>query len=78
MKISDHVQVNAQPTVVRLDQLQGPDADWISDSFFITEETENHLKSLTVLLSKAAGCGIFFIGHYGSGKSHFLLAGDLT
>ena len=72
MKIRDHVEVIAQPTVVRLEHLQAPDSAWISDSYYITEETESHLKALRVLFSQDTGCGAFLIGHYGSGKSHFL------
>jgi len=72
LKIRDLVDVIPQPTVVRLEHLQGKDAGWISDSYYITEETENHLKALRVLFSRNEGCGVFLIGHYGSGKSHFL------
>ncbi len=72
MKIRDHVEVIAQPTVVRLEHLQAPDSAWITEGYCITEETDNHFKSLRTLLSKDTGCGVFLIGHYGSGKSHFL------
>ncbi len=72
MKIRDHVEVIAQPTVVRLEHLDAPDSAWITESYYVTEETASHLKSLRVLLSKDSGCGVFLVGHYGSGKSHFL------
>src|SRR5213593_3683766 len=72
LKIRDHVDVIAQPTVVRLDHLRTADAQWISDSYYITRETENHLQALRTLFSKDSGCGVFLVGHYGSGKSHFL------
>ncbi len=72
MKIRDRVQVVAQPTVIRLDHLHGPDAKWISESYYITEETRKYFKSLRSVLSRETGCGMFVIGHYGSGKSHFL------
>ena len=72
MKIRDHVDVAPQPTVVRLDHLQAADAAWISSSYYLTEEIERHFKALRALLSKETGCGVFLIGHYGSGKSHFL------
>ncbi|MCI0621757.1 MAG: DUF6079 family protein [Acidobacteria bacterium] len=72
MKIRDLVDLHPQPTVIRLDQLQGKDAGWISDSYYLTEDGEKHLKSLEHLFSKQKGNGIFLIGHYGSGKSHFL------
>ena len=72
MKIRDLVEVIPQPTVIRLDHLQGTDAGWISESYYITDETEDHFKALKALLSKKQGCGVFLIGQYGSGKSHFL------
>ena len=72
MKIREHLEVTPQPTVVRLDHLQGEDARWISDSYYITEETVRHLEALRVLFSEDSGRGVFLIGHYGSGKSHFL------
>ncbi len=71
-KIRDHVDVIAQPTVVRLEHLQAADPSWISSSYFITEETGRHFKALRALFTKESGCGAFLIGHYGSGKSHFL------
>jgi hypothetical protein len=58
--------------VVRLDHLRGEKAGWISESYYLTEETENHLKTLRYLIEKPEGCGVFLIGQYGSGKSHFL------
>ncbi len=72
MKIRDLVDAVPQPTVVRLDHLQGEDPGWISESYYLTEETENHFKALKAILSEKQGCGVFLIGHYGSGKSHFL------
>ncbi len=71
-KIRDHVEVVSQPTVVRLEHLHDADSDWISRNFYISEETDNHLTALRRLLAKETGCGMFLIGHYGSGKSHFL------
>ena len=72
MKIRDHVEVISQPTVVRLEQLRAADAAWISSSYYVTEEVEKCLESLRALLSKETGSGVFLIGHYGCGKSHFL------
>ncbi len=72
MKIREYLDVTPQPTVVRLDHLQDNNAEWIRDSYYITGDTRSHLEALRVLLSKDTGCGIFLIGHYGSGKSHFL------
>ncbi len=72
MKIREHVEVIPQPTVVRLDHLQSEDAKWVSESYYLTEEIERHLEALRVLFSRDSGSGVFLIGHYGSGKSHFL------
>ncbi|CAM2067882.1 DUF6079 domain-containing protein [Sulfidibacter corallicola] len=72
MRIGELVDVRAQPTVVRLEHLQDEAAVWISENYFITEDVQNHLKSLGHLLRQPNGCGVFLIGHYGSGKSHFL------
>ncbi len=70
--IADHLDVPPHPTVVRLDDLQTADAQWISESYYITEDVKNHLHALTLTLKKPVGSGIFLIGHFGSGKSHFL------
>ena len=72
MKIRDHLEVLPQPTVVRLDQLRQGEPRWISESYYITEDAGRYLKALAALLARPAGCGVFVIGHYGSGKSHFL------
>src|SRR5438128_4941911 len=72
MKIREHVDVTPQPTVVRLEHLQGVNAQWLSDSYYVTGETARHLDALRILFSDEAGCGVFLVGHYGSGKSHFL------
>src|SRR5436853_844780 len=72
MKIREHVEVSPHPSVVRLDQLQGQGAEWISNSYYLTAEVSRHLEALQTLFSKESGSGVFLIGHYGSGKSHFL------
>ena len=72
ISIRDRVDVKAHPTVVRLDDLDSADAKWIAESFLLTPEVGNHLKVLRQLFKKGEGCGIFLIGHYGCGKSHFL------
>ena len=72
MNIREHVDVTPQPTVIRLDHLRGENAQWISNSYYITQETESHLHTLRVLFEKDSGCGVFLVGHYGAGKSHFL------
>lgn len=70
--IADRLQVHQHPTVVRLDDLQSGTASWISDSYFVTDDVSNHLQALSTALGKETGTGIFLIGHFGSGKSHFL------
>lgn len=70
--IRDLVAVRSHPTVVRLEHLEGRDAPWISASYHITREAQNHLRALRHALQQETGCGVFLIGHYGSGKSHFL------
>ncbi len=73
MKIRDLVEVEPQPTVVRLDLLnEDAEARWISEGYYVTQETEKHFSALRSLLKKKTGSGVFLIGHYGSGKSHFL------
>lgn len=70
--IKDLVSVRDHPTVIRLEHLQQGDASWISHSYYRTTEVKNHLLILQRVLEKEHGCGLFLIGHYGSGKSHFL------
>lgn len=72
MNIRDLVSVRSQPTVVRLDHLEADDASWITQSYYITDEVGGHLQGLRHLMDQRRGKGIFLIGHYGSGKSHFM------
>src|SRR6266536_2147654 len=72
MRIREYVDVTPHPTVVRLDHLQSQDAHWITESYYVTDETSRHLETLRLVFFKDSGCGVFLIGHYGSGKSHFL------
>lgn len=72
VSIRDRVEVRLHPTVVRLDDLDSGDAGWLSDSFVLTPDLENHLFALRQSFNRDRGCGVFLIGHYGSGKSHFL------
>ncbi len=71
-KIAHYLKVPAHPTVVRLDDLQATSAQWISHSYCITADVANHLHALKLTLKKTTGTGIFLVGHFGSGKSHFL------
>lgn len=68
----DFIEVRPHPTVVRLDHLEAEDARWISSGYHVTTEVRNHLHALRHALRREAGCGIFVIGQYGSGKSHLL------
>lgn len=70
--IRDLVQVVPRPTVVRLQDLEGADAGWLSESYHRTAEVERHLLALQHVLQQSFGAGAFLIGAYGSGKSHFL------
>ena len=70
--ISEYLSVRAHPTVVRLDDLDSDDAGWITDAYHLTGDVARHLESLAAVLSRPSGCGLFLIGPYGSGKSHFL------
>lgn len=70
--IADLLEVHPHPTVVRLDDLHASSTDWISESYYITDDVKKHFHALKVALTKQTGTGIFLIGHYGSGKSHFL------
>lgn len=70
--IRDYIQVKNQPTVVRLSALESNDSAWIVDSYYLSEGISGHLKILRHHLGQPCGVGIFLVGHYGSGKSHFL------
>jgi len=70
--IADRVEVRPHPTVVRLDDLEAANSAWLTDSFLLTPEVNAHLIALRQLFNRPNGCGIFLIGHYGCGKSHFL------
>ncbi|MBI2839732.1 MAG: hypothetical protein HYX75_15580 [Acidobacteria bacterium] len=71
-RIRDLVDVRAHPTVVRLDHLDGGESEWITESYCITTDVDKYLSSLRAAIAKPSGCGIFLIGSYGAGKSHFL------
>ena len=64
--------MRAQPTVVRLEHLEGPAAGWISECYHQTADVRRHLKALAAALERPQGTGIFVIGQYGCGKSHLL------
>lgn len=66
------VGIRPQPTVVRLDHLAAADSTWITDTYYLTAEVRGHLQALRHALGEPTGRGVFLIGHYGSGKTHFL------
>ncbi len=70
--IRDLVTVVTRPTVVRLDDLEAADNGWISQAFFLTDDVRAHLRAVDHALAQPSGTGVFLIGPYGSGKSHFL------
>jgi len=69
--IRNWVDVRDQPTVVKLDGIEQASSHLFS-SFFLTQDADAHSKALLTALSREKGCGMFLLGHYGSGKSHFL------
>ncbi len=58
--------------MVRLDHLAADDHGWITSAYHLTREIRAHLESLERSLLAPSGTGLFVIGPYGSGKSHFL------
>ena len=70
--IRERVEVRPHATVVRLDDLSAEGSQWLTESFVLTKEVSSHLNALRGLLARDMGCGVFLIGHYGCGKSHFL------
>jgi hypothetical protein len=81
-QIREHVEVVGRPTVVRLEESAGE--PWIRESYYVTDEVATHLQALRRVFSGDRGLGVFLIGSYGCGKSHFLafltqtLQGDPT
>lgn len=71
-RIRDYVEVRPHPTVVRLQDLDGSASGWLEEAFVLTPEVESHLTAVSRLLGRGKGSGVFLIGQYGSGKSHFL------
>ncbi len=71
-KIRDFVEARAQPTVVRLQDLESEQAEWLSECFVLTAEVRGHLEVLSRLLAGRRGSGVFLLGQYGAGKSHLL------
>ncbi|MBI4818172.1 MAG: hypothetical protein HY791_18055 [Deltaproteobacteria bacterium] len=70
--IRDFVDVRPHKTVIQLESVRSPDADWISQTYHQTREVRGHLELLAKILARPEGRGLFLLGQYGSGKSHFL------
>ena len=69
-KIRDYVDIQDHPTVVRLED--SLEESWISSSYYLTEDVQLHVDALRKILAGDVGTGVFLVGSYGSGKSHFL------
>ncbi|MGH2397138.1 MAG: hypothetical protein ACRDFW_09140, partial [bacterium] len=61
-KIRDFVEARAQPTVVRLQDLESEQAE----CFVLTAEVRGHLEVLSRLLAGRRGSGVFLLGQYGA------------
>jgi len=70
--IRELLDVKDRPRVVRLEHLEGHDPSWITSSYCTTDEVGGHLRALCRALEQPAGTGLFLVGPYGSGKSHFI------
>ncbi|PIP81302.1 MAG: hypothetical protein COW84_00640, partial [Gammaproteobacteria bacterium CG22_combo_CG10-13_8_21_14_all_40_8] len=72
LKIQDQVNVLQCPTVVRFADLNQADNQWISNHFYLNKEIQQHIQVIQQCFQQSHGGGIFVIGAYGTGKSHFL------
>ncbi|MCK4488487.1 MAG: hypothetical protein KAU38_17220, partial [Desulfobacterales bacterium] len=71
--IRDIIEVPEIRTVIQLQDLRDSGLRrMIADTFVITGEVADNLKSVFASLCSREGRGIFLKGHFGSGKSHFL------
>jgi hypothetical protein len=68
-RIADLVEVTAAETVVRLDGRPGR-----LDELVLTGDVRRSLAAVLEAASGEAGAGFLLVGHFGSGKSHFLAA----
>lgn len=74
LKIHDLIDVPDVRTVVHLQDLASPDQRArLAESFVLTDEVRNHLRRLMTAYAAPTGGGTFLRGHYGAGKSHFLV-----
>jgi Family of unknown function (DUF6079) len=71
--IQDLIEAPDVRTVIQLEDLTDPNLRrLIVETFVVTGEVLESLKSVLKGLSDLEGRGIFLKGHFGSGKSHFL------
>jgi Family of unknown function (DUF6079) len=68
-RIADLVEVSAADTVVRLDGTRGR-----LDELVLTGDVTRSLFAVLEAAQGPAGAGFLLVGHFGSGKSHFLAA----
>jgi hypothetical protein len=68
-RIADLVEVTAAETVVRLDGSPGR-----LDQLVLTGDVTRSLDAVLEAAQGPAGAGFLLVGHFGSGKSHFLAA----
>jgi energy-coupling factor transporter ATP-binding protein EcfA2 len=67
------VDVPEIKTVIQLGDLKDDELRrMIIETFVITAEVLDNLRSIFVSLAGQEGRGVFLKGHFGSGKSHFL------
>lgn len=70
--VSGRVGVRLHPTVVRLEGLDAASTRWITEAYHLTGDVKRHLASVKHALGSRRGAGMFLVGQYGAGKSHFL------
>lgn len=73
LRIGDLVEVPEIRTVIQLEDLKDSNLRrMIVETFVLTSEVLNSLRSVFTCICGLEGRGIFLKGHFGSGKSHFL------
>lgn len=71
MKLLDIIELSDVRLVIELDDAER-DLQGILNSFILTDEVENGLRSILHKIEEGKGYGAFIKGNFGSGKSHFL------
>lgn len=75
MKLKELIRVPPIKTVIQLADAYSTDQAKLGElltSFVVTEEIEFNLRVFLDAIAKRQGMGFFLMGHYGTGKSHFL------